>query len=92
MDKYDFSRGLKLPLLPKDVDSDYEKYPCLCSHMESSHLRVTGKCRVKQCQCHEFVNAQYITWRVAAIQADVKSLQSFLRRAIQRLEGGDLRD
>lgn len=65
---------------------DYTVYPCVCGHMESSHLRVSGICRGRRCGCKEFSNVYYLIWRQRVIAAETLSLAGAVERLVTRME------
>jgi len=64
----------------------YSDLPCICGHMESRHLRVTGACRNKKCGCQEFLNDEYIIWLREVVVGQLKSYRETVLRLAKRKE------
>lgn len=65
---------------------NYMAHPCVCGHMESMHLRVSGGCRGKKCGCTEFSNVYYLIWRQQVIAAETLDLADAVERLASRME------
>jgi len=76
----------RLAAAEDDLDAyvEYSDLPCVCGHMETTHLRVSGKCRSKKCSCTEFLNEEYVKWMRQVVVSQLRTYREMAMRLEKR--------
>lgn len=59
---------------------------CTCGHVEDSHRRVVGGCRVKSCGCRRFLNKSYVEWLFNIADLQRHEAEEALEELVERTD------